>query len=347
MIHPKMSFHSRYGGPSGKWGSARFVEPKACVREAVEEVGLTFLPPLPRRAVLVPLDGSPFAEHALPLAVEMARRDAAKVLLVQVATLLPTLHALDVLLHSTQYAGFKQRQRDYLDEVVRRIAMSSDVPVTPILLEEEDIADSLCGMAESGADLVVMASQRRRAIARFGRASISDTLRRRLSVPLILARGGNEPPDLCVRPAVRQVLIALDGSASAERVLEPALDWGTLNEAVYTLVHVLPLGVMPPDQPAEGPEWIKHVRKNSRRADRVWRAAEMLKRRGYRAKAEFLSAADPARAILRHAQERGADFIALATRGRGGLSRLLRRSIADRLIRRASVPVLVFRPSDA
>ena len=42
-----------------------------------------------------------------------------------------------------------------------------------------------------------------------------------------------------------------------------------------------------------------------------------------------------------------ADLIALATRGRGGLARLFRGSVADRVIRGASVPVLVYRPDTA
>ena len=40
-----------------------------------EEVGLTLTPPSRYRSVLVPLDGSPFGEHALPLALGIAHRE--------------------------------------------------------------------------------------------------------------------------------------------------------------------------------------------------------------------------------------------------------------------------------
>src|SRR5579875_839016 len=55
-------------------------------QEVAEEVGLTFLPPLPHRTVMVPLDGSPFGEHALPLALEIARGGQARLLVVHVAS---------------------------------------------------------------------------------------------------------------------------------------------------------------------------------------------------------------------------------------------------------------------
>src|SRR5262249_30206615 len=51
-------------------------------RGATEEVGLTLTPPPRYRSLLVPLDGSPFGEHALPLALGIARRSGADVRLV-------------------------------------------------------------------------------------------------------------------------------------------------------------------------------------------------------------------------------------------------------------------------
>jgi nucleotide-binding universal stress UspA family protein len=45
--------------------------------------------------------------------------------------------------------------------------------------------------------------------------------------------------------------------------------------------------------------------------------------------------------ILKQGEEQEADFIAMATRPRGRLSRLLRPGVFDRLIRRARLPILV------
>ena len=52
----------------------------------------------------------------------------------------------------------------------------------------------------------------------------------------------------------------------------------------------------------------------------------------------------PATAILDDASSNGADLIALATHGRGGLKRWLVGSVADKVVRGRYTPVLVYRP---
>jgi nucleotide-binding universal stress UspA family protein len=54
----------------------------------------------------------------------------------------------------------------------------------------------------------------------------------------------------------------------------------------------------------------------------------------------------PAAAILDDAQKSAVDLIALATRGRGGLKRLLLGNVADKVVRGAVTSVLVYRPPD-
>jgi nucleotide-binding universal stress UspA family protein len=52
----------------------------------------------------------------------------------------------------------------------------------------------------------------------------------------------------------------------------------------------------------------------------------------------------PATAILEEASTLAVDIIALATHGHGGLKRLLLGSVADKVLRGATTPVLVYRP---
>jgi nucleotide-binding universal stress UspA family protein len=53
-----------------------------------------------------------------------------------------------------------------------------------------------------------------------------------------------------------------------------------------------------------------------------------------------------AQAILEEAQAQVADVIGLATHGRSGLRRLLLGSVADKVLRGATVPVLVYHPPE-
>jgi nucleotide-binding universal stress UspA family protein len=55
--------------------------------------------------------------------------------------------------------------------------------------------------------------------------------------------------------------------------------------------------------------------------------------------------ADPAGAIIRAARDEEADFIAMTTRGAGGLKRLALGSVAQALVRHAHLPVLLVTPA--
>ncbi len=52
-----------------------------------------------------------------------------------------------------------------------------------------------------------------------------------------------------------------------------------------------------------------------------------------------------ATAVLKMARDKDIDVIAVATHGRSGLKRLLLRSVADKIVRGAFTPVLVYRPT--
>jgi nucleotide-binding universal stress UspA family protein len=54
---------------------------------------------------------------------------------------------------------------------------------------------------------------------------------------------------------------------------------------------------------------------------------------------------NPADAILDVARPERVAVVALATHGRGGLRRLILGSVADKLVRGAEVPVLVYHPT--
>jgi nucleotide-binding universal stress UspA family protein len=313
-------------------------------RGATKEVGLTLTPPPRYRSLLVPLDGSAFGEHALPLALGIARRAGADVRLVHVHSPLESVYRPERLYYDSGLdAWLKRRQQAYLDDVVRRLAKITSVPVTPVLMEGREIAATLC-TASAGADLVVMATHGRGPLARLWWGSVADVLMRRLTVPLLLVRGSRAPANLTDDPAVRHLLVPLDGSALAEQVLEPAVALGTLMGADHTLLRVLRL--MPDHSVAYGGSGLERLRAGRPHLEArryLGRVAERLGGRTLRVHPRLVLGEQPtAKAILRYAQTHDADLIALATRGRGGL---LRGGVADRVVRGAAVPVLVFRPS--
>ena len=63
-------------------------------------------------------------------------------------------------------------------------------------------------------------------------------------------------------------------------------------------------------------------------------------------KADVIGDGDLVDAILHYVSESGVDLIAMSTHGREGLRRVLLGSVAEALLRRSPVPVVVFRRSE-
>jgi nucleotide-binding universal stress UspA family protein len=61
----------------------------------------------------------------------------------------------------------------------------------------------------------------------------------------------------------------------------------------------------------------------------------------------LVASGEPVEQILEVATIAQADLVAIATHGRSGLQRLMLGSVADKVIHRASIPVLLVRPTEA
>src|SRR5262249_20641323 len=142
------------------------------------------------RTVLVPLDGTPFGEHALPLAVSVARRSGAALHLVRVH--LPTVSVEGpVLLDASRDQQDQEREPVCLAEVAARVtARAPGLSVDTQLLETAKaglLADALLQDAvKVGADLIVLSSHGRTGLARWWLGNVADDLLHRTSLPLLL-----------------------------------------------------------------------------------------------------------------------------------------------------------------
>jgi nucleotide-binding universal stress UspA family protein len=135
--------------------------------------------------------------------------------------------------------------------------------------------------------------------------------------------------------------------------VEPALAIGQSMEADFTLMRVLPPPLSAEAIAAEGyPEGfalpssseIMEASEEQAKATREYleRIAARIKGEGRSVRIRVPVGEQPAVAILAEAAA-GADLVALETHGRRGFSRLLMGSVADKVIRGSSHPVLVCR----
>jgi nucleotide-binding universal stress UspA family protein len=308
------------------------------------------------RSVLVPLDGSTFGEHALPLAAGIARRAKAALEFVQVHVPLAGMY-VDRMppLENTLDPMLRQQERAYLDAVVRRLSDLGDASVTAALVEGP-VLDALQERVKAtGTDLIVMTTHGRGPLARAWLGSVADGLVRRVGIPVLLVRPQETAPDLAREPAPLHVLIPLDGSDLAERIIEPAVALGVLLEAEYTLLRVIKPMVIgnynPSDAVVGGLDYsllreLQTLHEQDRKdAQKYLEAvAARLRERSLRARTRVAVNAQPAVAILDEVKANRIDLVALETHGRSGLPRLFLGSVADKVLRGATVPVLVQRP---
>ena len=125
------------------------------------------------RSIVVPLDGSRFAETALPRARQLAVSARAE------------LHLM--LIYQPTTTGRREAER-YLAEMVARIAPSGE-PVTVFSIRDGVPVESLVsGIREAAAELVVMATHGRGSVAPLALTSIAEGLIRASPAPLLLVQ---------------------------------------------------------------------------------------------------------------------------------------------------------------
>jgi nucleotide-binding universal stress UspA family protein len=139
----------------------------------------------------------------------------------------------------------------------------------------------------------------------------------------------------------KRILIPLDGSAMAEQALPYAIAQAEQFSALLILLRIL--------------EPLPHVRGMSagdvdsiKRQTREWaqeyldRLVADIREKGVSVQAAIVEG-QPNVSILQFGEKNQVDLIVLCSRGRSGLSRWLMGSVADRVVRGATVPVLLVR----
>jgi nucleotide-binding universal stress UspA family protein len=139
----------------------------------------------------------------------------------------------------------------------------------------------------------------------------------------------------------KKILVPLDRNAGAEAALPVAADLAKADGAVIRLLHVAPT---PSALVAEG-RVIAYADQESARLQHLGtvylrEAAHQLAGLPVEYAVRF---GEPAEEILEEAREFGADLVVMATHGRSGVARLMLGSVAEAVLRRSEVPVVLVR----
>lgn len=277
--------------------------------------------------VVVPLNGTTHAEHALPAALAIVRRTGAKLRIVHVYS--EPFGGLEPWQQTAAFESTRIEHRDYLERITRQIARNENVTAEISLIESPDTIDALTkGVSDSS--LVVMGSRRRRFASRLWWQNTVDLLRRKLSVPLLVIEGDGSPVELIAAPDATQILLPLDGTAPDQTVLDCATFAIESLGGTITLLNV------------QNEDWTAGLFPHLTPKDYLSWTIERLKQTGISASAYVLtSPQDPRAALQTYAESNKFDLIAIPTQGDGGFSRMMRSSVADYLLRHSRIPVLL------
>lgn len=311
------------------------------------------------RNILVPLDGSPFAEHALPLALGLARRSGANLHFTHAHVPAAPMYGKYGMIADMELERIARlNEQAYLDQLVHRVSAPANVHVQTSLIEGDACHAIKKQSAAVNADLVVLSTHGRGPLSRFWLGSVAARLIRELPMPKLLVRPGVQPLDFACEPALRRLLIPLDGTPEAEQILEPAVELGRLVGTEFLLLQaVYPLPVPVPTGPAESFFWgmnvtpaqIDQVRVRQQQLEAEALAyletiAERLRAQSLKVETRVVVCEQPATGILDGIETQSIDLVALETHGRKGLERLVMGSVADKIVRGSSTPVLLGRP---
>lgn len=296
--------------------------------------------------ILVPLDGSDLAEQSLPCATMLAQGLNAELILFRAVSLPPEVS--DVLEKADlptdgSIVPLEAVANEYLSRVARQLE-ATDLNVSTAVRPGPAAEAILDYIEHQDIRQIVMATHGYGGISRWVHGSVAERVLQAASVPLLLVRAHEQLSGASYAPMYcRRILIPLDGSAVAEKVLAPAIRIARALDAELVLFQVLTifssLSLMG--------EWylpVESIVDITREDTQAYlaRIASKLEVRGIKVSTD-IKIGGVANAILQYAEANQIDLIAMCTHGRTGLARWALGSVADRVLRAGRIPLLLVR----
>src|SRR5689334_16764036 len=283
--------------------------------------------------VLVATDGSKYGKWALEWVSELplAQAPTVKVLhIVDIGALRAPLVVQPVVVGTERYlkaeiarmeAHAKKTKQEAI-EMMKSLHLSGRV-----VMERGPVAATIIKAAKRGIQLVAVGSRGLDALDRFMLGSISTHAIHHVSCSVLVVREAPRP--------IRQVVLALDGSAPSQKAVQffvrsmrPWEDVPDQEPITVTVAHIMP--------------FLKYPELREAGKAMVEECANKLARAGYMVE-QSPKLGNPADEILNIAQERKADLIVTGAKGLGAIGRFLLGSVSTRVVQHATCSVLVVR----
>jgi nucleotide-binding universal stress UspA family protein len=295
--------------------------------------------------ILVARDFSPVSDRAARVALDLAERAGA------------ALHLLFAeVLHDNPFADAKRYDEGQAERIRTKLREGADGkplfdPSRMARVEEHVVRDVAAAPAittfasERDLDLIVLGTAGRRGVARMFLGSVAEEVVRTAERPVLTIprkRDGDDRPDDATL-APRRILVPIDFSDHCRHALRYARAWAALYEADLDVVHVMEKDLHPAfylaggGEAEVGPELRKRAHAELETFVQETPGPDVPHRLR-------IEAGRAARALLTCGGEAGIDLIVMATHGLTGMEHFLMGSVAEKVVRRATCPVLTVKP---
>jgi len=279
------------------------------------------------KKILVPVDGSHSCLHAEELAAAIAKDFKSKVTVIHVVS------------HELLHAGLELRYRvppsvrteitNWLLQTGKKIVWDAEalfkeegVEVDVRVIEYEDPAETVIRVAKDEEyDLIVMGNRGETEVEVFSLGSMAEKVFRHAECPVLIVKQ---------KTKLSKILVAVDGSESAEKALKYAVQLAKKHKAKVTLLNVGESKLFG-FKPEVAREVGEHILSD---------AAAKVKGLKLNTQLEF---GNPAETIIEVAEKGNYDFIVVGSRGLSSVKRFFLGSVSDDISHHAKCSVLIVR----
>jgi len=293
--------------------------------------------------ILFPTDFSSTSDSALTPACHWARRLGAELHLLHVVEALrPELYAASLALPDPAIIDARLHEKAQEELETRcRLARDRGAKATCESIEGLSPAPAILDYAEShDADLIAMSTHGRRGLRRFLLGSVTEEVVQRSSAPVLTLRGENTVYDA----VPHRILVAVDLSQHSAAAIGHAKELAALFHAELQLLHVLVRPPIPISYDGmSAPNLLPDFSQLEKEAQTA--LEELYERSAGPSGPMSLHVVEglPVDEILRFARVNSSDIVVVASHGLTGVKHLLLGSVAERVVRQSSTPVLTLK----
>lgn len=278
--------------------------------------------------ILVTLDGSELAEHALPYAVELANACASEIFLVKVC--------------QGEEANFSPASQAYLKRQAEQLKdrLARQVRIKTAVLLGRPAQEIVRYTAENNIDLVIMTSRGRSGIASWLLGSTANEVIHSVKIPLLVIKVAKSTS---ITVKLRRLLIPLDGSERGEAILPYAGELAEKLSSEVILIRIVALGTHV--HTVGGLDFVyfkdKDLERMKAEAQEYLNKVCARLRQKIKATSPEVRTGEPHLEIMKYAEEHDCDLIAMASHGHSSVEQWAYGSVTYKILLHSTKPVLL------